>query len=170
MAVPRLWCRRYRPLLNRNKVIYLPVGAALLMSMGSRMAHAITESPQVTAGVQAFQQHQWLDAMALFLEVLKQDPNNAEAHKYIPLAIREIEAQNHAVAREMQLTMLTDSAQRLGANRLNPDLVEAAVADMTHSEERHHEERWGRWLEEAKVERQQGHLLAANDLVLRIIN
>jgi len=121
------------------------------------------------AGVQAFQQHQWLDALAQFLEALKQDPRNAQAHKYIPLTIQEIEAQNHAIVREMRLSMLSHTTQRLGSNRLNAELVEAAVAEMTHSDERNHEERWSRWLEEAKVEHQQGHFLAANDLVFRII-
>src|SRR5882762_5024354 len=152
-----------------NKLTTILIMTTFLLSAGGRAVYALAESPQLTAGVQAFQQHRWLDAMAQFLEVLKQDPNNAEAHKYIPLTIREIEAQNHAVAREMRLSMLSDTTQRLGTNRMNYDPVEAAVADMTHSEERNHEERWSRWLEEAKFEHQQGHLLAAHDLVFHII-
>jgi tetratricopeptide (TPR) repeat protein len=126
-------------------------------------------APQLTDGIEAFQQHRWLDALADFLDALRQDPNNAEAHKYIPLIIREIEAQNHAVIREMRLRMLSDASQRLGNNRLNADLIEGAVADLTQSEKRNNEDRWSRWLEEAKVERQENHLLTANDLVLRII-
>jgi tetratricopeptide (TPR) repeat protein len=156
-------------LLNK-KAIDLCVLAAYLCTAGSRAIYATPQSPQLVAGVQAFQQHQWLDAMAKFLEVLKKDPSDAEAHKYIPLTIREIEAQNHAVAREMRLSMLSGTTQRLATNRLNYDPIEAAVADMTHSEERNHEERWNRWLEEAKVEHAERHLLAANDIVLRIIN
>ncbi len=156
-------------MLNRNRAIYFSVCAAVLSCAGSRTVHALSEPPQLADGVQAFQQHRWLDAMVDFIEVLRRDPGNSQAHKYIPLTIQEIEAQNHAVARDMRLTMLSSTAQRLEHNRMDTDLVEGAVAEMTHSEQRHLEDRWNRWLEEAKLERQEGHLLAANDLILHII-
>src|SRR5437016_7558536 len=155
---------------NRNRVLILCGCVLLLSCAGSRTVFALTDPPRLTDGVQAFQQHRWLDAMADFIEILRLDPDNAQAHKYIPLAIREIEAQNHAVVREMRLTMLIDTSKRMENNRVETKLVDSAVADITHSEQRNNEERWNRWLEEAKVERQQGHLLAANDLVLRIIS
>jgi tetratricopeptide (TPR) repeat protein len=151
--------------MNRRLFIY----SSILIIGLKEMPDLLAQASPLSNGVMVFQQHRWIDAAADFLEVLRRDPGNAEAHKYIPLIIREIEAQNHAIIREIRLTMLDDTSKRLGNNRMDTSLVEGAVSDMTHSEQRHNEERWSRWLEEAKVERQQGHLLAANDLVLRII-
>ena len=144
----------------------LIIGALLSCSM---VAHAVGEINSLSDGVQAFHQHRWLDAMADFIEVLRVDPDNAEAHKYIPLTIREIDAQNHAVVRDTRINILSGASQRLENGRQDARSVEAALDESTHSEQRAHEERWNAWLEEAKVERSMNHLMAANDLVLRII-
>jgi hypothetical protein len=139
--------------------------AAALCVRSEAGSSQVTTSP----GQQAFQAHRWLDALAFFLETLRQDPKNVEAHRYIPLAIKEIEAQNHAVVREMRLNMLNESSDRLEGYRLNAAPIKTAVADASHVEQRARDDRWTRWLEEAKVGRQLGHLLVANDLLLRII-
>src|SRR5205085_284265 len=95
--------------MSRKVFIWMYVGF-----LGTAYAASpVPKSPHLSEGVQAFQAHRWLDAMAYFLEVLRQEPSNVEAHKYIPLTIREIEAQNHAVVRELRLIMLNDSSDRL---------------------------------------------------------
>src|SRR5579864_5422365 len=138
------------------------LGGAILLPFGNlpRVCFG-TQLPQVADGERAFQAHRWLDALAFFVEALRQDPTNAEAHKYIPLTIREIQARNDVVVRDERLAILSDASRRLEHNDKDSRQIDAAVADMTHSEERSHEERWTRWVEEAKVERQMGHLLAA---------
>ncbi len=141
----------------------------LCVFWGCGLLRATQPPPALAEGLQAFQDHRWLDAMADFLAVLRTDPNNAEAHKYVPLTLREIEAQNQAVVREIRLSLLSGASQRLGKNQWDTRPLEAALEETTHSEEHVQEERWTRWLEESKVERQMNRLLAANDLVLRII-
>jgi tetratricopeptide (TPR) repeat protein len=146
------------------------VGLCMILLTGTNLRlYAAPDLPELSEGATAFQSHRWLDALAIYLNVLRQDPKNVEAHKYIPLTIREIEAQNHAVIRDMRLSMLSTASQRLEANRINSELIADAVADLTKSEERSREEHWSRWLEEAKVEHAEGHLPAAYDLLLRII-
>src|SRR5438105_4115157 len=98
---------------SRYRIVSIVVFAA----MSGRAAIVFPDAPRTSEGVQAFQNHRWLDSMAYFLDVLRHDPKNLEAHKYIPLAVHEIEAQNHAVIRELRLGMLSESSHRLEANR-----------------------------------------------------
>jgi len=155
---------------QRHFIASATIGLYMILQSGmNSVLYATPEPPELNEGAIAFQSHRWLDALATFMDVLRQDPKNAEAHKYIPLTICEIEAQNHAVVREMRLGILSSASQRLEANRIYSDLIANALADLTKSEERSREERWSRWLEEAKVEHAEGHLPAAYDLILRII-
>jgi len=151
-----------------NRTILFSSCTVFLVFANGPAAHAAAP-PAVADGMQAFNQHRWLDAMAAFLEVLRSDPENADAHKYIPLTIHEIEAHNGAVVQDVRLNMLTDTSERLKFERMDARPVDQALATVSHKDTDRQELRWERWLEEAKVARQLGHLLNANELVLHII-
>jgi tetratricopeptide (TPR) repeat protein len=156
-------------LKNKNLRMFMAASGVLFVSLGGLPAVAATERPPLSTGVQAFQAHRWLDAMAAFLEALRQNPNDVEAHKYIPITVREIEAQNRSIVRGLRLNMLNDATNRLENERLDAQPIQTAMSDMTHRQERAQDERWSTLLEQARVEHQLGHLLAASDLTLRII-
>ena len=164
---------------NRNVfllcVVFLPFAgvraarAAEPASLADGMQGLPAEQAGLSAGRQAFQEQRWLDAMADFVAVLQQDPGNAQAHSYVALTIREIEAHHHAAVQEARLRLLNAASKRLEDNWQDPVKIENAISDTTQAEERARRERRQAWCEEAKVERQLGHLPAANALVLRVI-
>jgi len=108
--------------------------------------------------------------MDAFLDVLKQDPANTEAHAYITLIAREEEAERQSVLREHRLEMLGDAAKRIDSSRGDPTLLAQAIIDTSHAEKRSLEEKWRSRCAEARMERQAGHLLAANDIVFQVLS
>jgi tetratricopeptide (TPR) repeat protein len=126
-------------------------------------------APDLSKGIAAFEDRRWSEAMDAFLEVLREDPTNTEAHAYINLIAREMEAKRQAVVRDHRLEMLGDASKRIEANRQDPTPLTQAILDTTQTEKRAQEQKWRDRCEEARMQRNAGHLLAANDLVLQII-
>ena len=107
--------------------------------------------------------------MEAFLEVLQQDPSNTEAHAYVTLTAREIEAQRQAVVRAHRLEMLGEASKNLEANRQDSAPLTQAIIDTTQTEKRAQDEKWQARCEEARMERNAGHLLTANNLILHVL-
>src|SRR5690349_20922340 len=82
------------------------------------LASPLVAASDLSRGLLAFEQRQWPEAMEAFLETLRQDPGNTEAHAYINLVAREIEADRQAVIRSRRLQMLGEVSQTLEKQRL----------------------------------------------------
>jgi tetratricopeptide (TPR) repeat protein len=136
----------------------------LFLSLAPTLAFA-----DLTQGVAAFEARKWPEAMNAFFEVLREDPGNTDAHAYVTLIAREMETERLAILRAHRLEMLGDAARRVDASRQDPTLLTQAVIDTTHAEQRAKEEKWHSRCEEARMERQAGHLLSANAIVLQVI-
>lgn len=125
--------------------------------------------PELSRGVVAFEERKWPEAMNAFLETLRNDPGNAEAHAYVNLLAREMEAEREARVRSHRLQMLSAASQTLADSRRDPGLLQQAIADADRSEKNARDEKWRARCEEARMERQADHLLAANDLILQTL-
>lgn len=125
--------------------------------------------PDLSRGVVAFEERKWPQAMDAFLETLRQDPTNAEAHAYVNLIAREMEAERQAVIRSHRLQMLGDASRELEQQRRDPGPVQQAILAAGQSEKKAQEDQWHSRCEEALMEREAGHWIAANDLVLKIL-
>lgn len=108
--------------------------------------------------------------MEKFLEVLKKDPQNPKAHAYVNLIARQIEMHRRSTVKEKRLALLANASQRLEENRRDSAPITNAILDTTQAEERSREERWRSLCEQARLERDLGHLLSANDLILRVLS
>ncbi len=147
--------------------------ASLLLSLTLSLARSFAPAlafADLSRGVAAFEARKWSEAMDAFLDVLREDPANTDAHAYVTLAAREMEAERQAIVRAHRLEMLGDAAQRVEASRQDPTPLAQAVLDTTHAEKRAQEEKWRSRCEEARMERQAGHLLSANDIVLQVLS
>ena len=107
--------------------------------------------------------------MDAFLQALHQDPSNTEAHAYVGLIAREMEARRLAIVREHRLEMLGEAAKQAEANRQDPSLLTQAIIDTTQTEKRAEEQKWSDRCEEARMQRNAGHLLAANDIIFQVL-
>jgi tetratricopeptide (TPR) repeat protein len=121
-------------------------------------------------GVEAFEQHRWKEALGNFLAALRLDPTNSMAHAYITLIAREMETEWRAAAQEARLRMLSAASKRLEDNRMDSAPLQNAISDTTQADRRAREERWRSRCEEARIERDLGHLPAANDLILKVLS
>jgi Tfp pilus assembly protein PilF len=130
---------------------------------------AIATDATMERGIAAFGEHKWSEAMDSFLEVLRREPSNTEAHAYINLAAREMEAERQAILRAHRLEMLGDASKRVEANRQDAAPLTQAIMDTSQTEQRAQEEKWRARCEEARMERMAGHLLVANDIVLQVL-
>jgi len=68
-----------------------------------------------------------------------------------------------------RLQMLGDASRQLEQNQQDPAPLQQAMLAASQSEKNAREEKWRSRCEEAHMERQAGHLLAANDLILQIL-
>ncbi len=141
----------------------------LLVLLPLLLSSALWASPDLSKGIAAFEDRRWSEAMDAFLEALRQEPTNIEAHAYINLIAREMEAKRQAVVREHRLEMLGDASKRVEANRQDPSRLTQAILDTTQTEKRAQDQKWRDRCEEARMQRKAGHLLAANDLVLQVL-
>ncbi len=126
-------------------------------------------SADISEGVKAFQENRWKDAMSQFLDLLSKDPRNASAHTYVGLILKDVKSKQQSRTQEDRLQVLAQTSRRLEHARLDPRPIDLAILDTTQAEERTRQERWTSWCEQADVEIQMGHLLAANDLVFRVL-
>jgi tetratricopeptide (TPR) repeat protein len=126
-------------------------------------------SPDLSKGAAAFEQRRWPEAMDAFLEALRQDPSNSEAHAYVTLIAREMQAEREADVRQNRLRMLGSATRHLEENRRDSGSLQQAILDTTQSQKNAQDGRWRARCEEARMERQAGHLLSANDLILQIL-
>jgi tetratricopeptide (TPR) repeat protein len=141
------------------------IGVVLGMALSE--VHA---SVDLSPGVAAFHERRWKEALAAFLNVLSQDPGNAKAHSYMDLSVKEIQSERNAVIQEDRLRILSLTARRFDAQRIDPRPIEAAILDTTQAEDRARRQRWGTWCEEAEAEVDLGHLLPAYELVFRTLS
>jgi len=125
--------------------------------------------PELSHGVVAFEERRWSEAMDAFMETLRRDPANTEAHAYINLITREMEAERQAVVREHRLQMLSLASKHLEDTQGDPSPIQTAILDASRSEKTVQDEKWQSRCEEARMERSSGHLLNANDLILQIL-
>jgi len=123
----------------------------------------------LSKGVAAFEERRWPEAMEAFLDVLKQDPANPQAHTYVVLVTREMEAERQAIVRRHRLQMLGDASRHLEGQRHDAAPLEQAIIDTAQSEKIAQEEKWRSRCEEARLERLAGHLLSANDMILQVL-
>jgi tetratricopeptide (TPR) repeat protein len=135
---------------------------------------ALASSPSSAAtdlsqGITAWERHRWPEAMEVFLAALHQDPSNTEAHAYVTLLTREMEARRQAVLRDHRLRMLAEASQTLEKHQRDPSIVQQAYMATAQAENRAREDRWRARLEEAHTQRITGQLLSANDTVFQVL-
>jgi tetratricopeptide (TPR) repeat protein len=126
-------------------------------------------SPDLSRGVVAFEERKWSEARDAFLETLRYDPTNTEAHAYVNLIAREMEAERQAVVRAHRLQMLGAASHKLEEAQQDPGPLQQAILAAGRSERNAQENTWRSRCEEARMERTSGHLLAANDLILQVL-
>lgn len=161
--------KRLRRLIPRVRIVALFLSAAIGAGRpGPARAEAAGNAYQ--DGVLAFEQRRWTEALERFFDVLTQDPKNPNAHAYVHLITRQIELDRRSAVREKRLALLADASKRLEDNRRDASTVDKALLDTTQAEERAREERWHSRCEQARLERDLGHLLPANDLVLQVLS
>jgi len=113
-------------------------------------SHAWAGTAAFDQGVQLYKQHQWRDALGQFLAALDDNPHDIQAKRYIDAISKEIRFEQEKTVEEERLRYMGLTGQDPEENRENS--------------------KWQRWLEEARMHRDLGHLLPANDLVLRILS
>ena len=128
-----------------------------------------TRAAEISEGIAAFEQRNWSKAMDAFMDVLRRDPTNTEAHAYVTLLAREMEAQRQAVVRQHRLEMLTAASNHMEATRQDPSPLTQAIMDTSQHQKRAEDEKWIARCEEARMERKAGRLLSANDLILQVL-
>jgi len=133
------------------------------------LSATVFAQPDLSRGVVAFEERKWSEAMNAFLETLRNDPTNAEAHAYVTLIAREMEAERQAIIRSHRLQMLGAASHQLEKTRQDAGPLQQAILATNQSEKNAQDEKWRSRCEEARMERRAGHLLAANDLILQIL-
>lgn len=127
-------------------------------------------SQALSDGIDAFEQRHWPEAMKDFLAALEKDPANAKAHAYINLIAQQIDIEHRAAVQKDRLAILTDASKRLEANHLDTSPVDDAIQNTRLVEIRAKENRWHSLCEQARTERDLGHLLSADDLILQVLS
>jgi tetratricopeptide (TPR) repeat protein len=120
-------------------------------------------------GIRAFEARLWSKALSDFLDVLQQDPSHPEAHAYLTLAARHMEADRESLLRKHRLDILEDSARLSEENRQNSEALTQSLYDTVHAAELAREEGWRTRCDEARMERRAGRLFVAHDLILRVL-
>lgn len=127
------------------------------------------EAADVNKGIKEFEQRQWLASIREFIDVLKADPQNRQAHDYLSLAIQQMEAERSARLREWSLALLDKAANRLESSHLDATNLRQDVADSRQAAANVRADRWHAQCQMAVAEDRLGHLEAANDIVFRVL-
>ena len=133
-----------------------------LVLLSGAMAQAATFSD----GVEAYKDHQWTQAMGAFLDVLHGDPRNELAHKYLDAIAQEIALERRDKVQHDRLFYLQGAAETLKTPNTS---MATAIRSLTGSDDGQKEDRWHEKLEQARMHKDLGQLLPANDLVLQIL-
>ncbi|HVO33131.1 MAG TPA: tetratricopeptide repeat protein [Elusimicrobiota bacterium] len=141
---------------------------AALVALANGTARA-DMPPDLADGITAFEQQRWTEAMDDFLAVLRQNPGDRQVHAYVTLVARELELQRRANLERERLQILNDASQRLSEFKSNQTAMRNALFDAEQSGTREQADKWRAQCEEARMQRQLGHLLPANDLILQIL-
>jgi len=152
--------------MTRSRLI---IAALLVCSVFSLARADVPVASELTAGVQAYQEQRWTEAMGHFLQVLSQDPANKEAHTYMDLLAQELDSQRRRVSHDDRLAILASATQVLDTNRMNSAPVQQALRDTNAVEADRERQQRHAQCTMAQTEAQLGHLSAANDLVLQVI-
>jgi tetratricopeptide (TPR) repeat protein len=147
------------------------VGALALLgalSVSGRPADTARANASFEQGLAAFESRQWLPAMASFLEVLRIDPAHAQAHTYVAAITKELRLESRMAVERGRIAMLESAAERAGGEK-GGAAVRRALDETVHAESRMRDQQRSAKLEEAKMQKDLGHLLAATDLVLQVL-
>ena len=106
--------------------------------------------------------------MGSFLNVLREDPKNQFAHKYLDAIAQEIAAERRTLAQEQRLAYLQGAAEALNQSSQNAP-VHNALVSLVDSEGTQKEARWKEDLAQARMHKDLGQLLPANDLIFQIL-
>jgi tetratricopeptide (TPR) repeat protein len=136
---------------------------------GMTVLIAMPLTADMSRAVLAIEEQRWTAAMDELIGELEQNPRNAEARSYVTLVARQIANSQRADRREQRLALLEESSKHLEANRQDAAMLQAAIVDTTQAEQRARDERLRLRVEEARMKRESGQLLAANDLILQVI-
>ncbi len=147
--------------MNARRLIIL----AAFFPLGS----GIVWAGDVSKGIEEFERHRWMAAVRQFIDVLREDPRNTQAHDYLALAIQQIEMEKRARVHDRRLEILETMSVRLENNRLDATGLRRAITETAQAEANARTERWHAQCQMAAAEIRLGHLPAANDLVLRVL-
>lgn len=120
-------------------------------------------------GVEAYKEKQWVDAMGAFVNVLHDDPQNALAHRYMDAIAQEISAERRAYAQQQRLVYLQGAAEALNGSAAQSGEVKTALHALVGSDDQQKQNRLREKLEEARMHKELGQLLPANDLIFQIL-
>lgn len=152
--------------LSRHFLAIVSALALFTVASGSAMT---TGGADLSEGIRLFHERQWDSAMQSFLTVLKRDPSNREAHTYVDLIGKELAIETRQRVRSQRLETLHEAAARLSHAGKESQAIENALRHEEHSEEEAQEHKRRVTCEEARIEANLGHLLIANDLILKVL-
>lgn len=146
------------------KLTFWVAGLTVLLGVHTSNAEGTFD---FTQGEQAYKEHQWVQAMGSFLNVLNGNPKNELAHKYVDAISQELSIERRNEVQDARLHYLESAAEILKSPNV---AVDGAIGTLTQSDDDQQKEaRWHEKLEESRMHKDLGHLLAANDLVLGIL-
>lgn len=107
--------------------------------------------------------------MGEFIDVLQNDPQNAQAHAYLRLIAQELDHQQKAEADDNRKMLLTEAAKSLDENRMDSRPIQNAIAESDRAAATDLELRRRELCQSAVIQAHLGNLPAANDLVLQVL-
>lgn len=120
-------------------------------------------------GVTAFESHQWSSALKEFLEVLRSDPANSEAHAYVALSARHLAEERDAQQRSERSRLLSGIRDQLQNNAPLAETLTQALDTTVRSASLAQEQRWDKRIEEARAHRLSGRWIAGYAVVLDVL-
>jgi hypothetical protein len=141
----------------------------IVIAAAFELGTSLTWAADVSKGIEAFEQRRWMVSIRQFIDVLKQDPRNTQAHEYLAMAIQQLETEKRSQIHDRRLEILESVSTRLENNRMDATALRQSILETTQAETNARQERLHAQCQMAMAEDRLGHLPAANDLVLRIL-
>jgi tetratricopeptide (TPR) repeat protein len=142
-------------------------GLLILLATVAAWSHASADALQ--QGVTAFHSRRWSEAMAAFIEVLRVDPQNKEAHTYLNLIVERMDDERRVRIQEDRLNLLVKASQRLEKGRMDPETLQQQITSSKGSLEKERQFRWQGMCNTAEIEMRLGRLYSANHIVLQVL-
>ncbi len=110
-----------------------------------------------------------LNSLSDCIEVLQQDPQNAEAHTAIRLMAQQWRSERTLRTHRMRMELLTAASKQIDSQRRDPRVLEKAIADTVEAETAAKNSREVSLCEQAETEAQLRHWYSAHEVILKLL-